>query len=300
MDARVDDLFKRNELMELTRQERRTPFFLQLLMTLVLMMAGQVFAGVLIGIGLGPWLLTMDLNSDLMTILSLWGTIFTIAGTLLYAVAVEKRSFLSLGFTKSGIVKNYLLGLLIGGGMISSVFLLNWLFQGITVRMNGTIPWLNILLIAIGFGFQGMSEEVLCRGYLMNGLGVRWSPMMAIIVNSVIFAVLHIGNSGLSLIALLNLFLVGLVFSYIFFLTENIWIVGALHSVWNFLLGSVYGVEVSGMAIKSTILQSKGVVGKELINGGAFGFEGGLPAAAIILLTLVACYVYHRKKVSVN
>lgn len=304
MYTRAVNLFERNRLMRLTKEQRRTPFLLQLLMTLVLMIAGQVFAGILVGIGIGigagPQLVMTDLNPDLLTILALWGTIFTIVATLLYGVAVEKRSFMSFGFTKKGILRNYLWGLLIGTGMISSVFVVNWLFQGITVGVNKDIPWLDILLIAIGFGIQGLSEEVLCRGYLMNGLTARWSPLTAILVNSIVFAVLHMGNSGLSIIALLNLFLVGFVFSYIFYLTENIWIVGALHSVWNFLLGSVYGVEVSGIAIKATILQSKGVPGKELLNGGTFGFEGGLPATFVISIVLAGCYVYHRKKVSVN
>ena len=44
---------------------------------------------------------------------------------------------------------------------------------------------------------QEMAEEVLFRGYLMNTLTKRYSIIFAIIINSVVFGMLHFSIDGL-------------------------------------------------------------------------------------------------------
>ncbi len=46
-----------------------------------------------------------------------------------------------------------------------------------------------LLLISLGPGFM---EELLCRGYIQRRLLARWSPWLAILVSSSLFAVLHL------------------------------------------------------------------------------------------------------------
>ena len=66
--------------------------------------------------------------------------------------------------------------------------------------------------------------------------------------------------------------------------------VGALHSMWNFAQGNLFGIPVSGIRGLPSPLVSTAADGgwQEWINGGAFGVEGGLAATVVLL---VACAV---------
>lgn len=87
---------------------------------------------------------------------------------------------------------------------------------------------------------------------------------------------LHGMNSGVDGLAMFNLFLYGLFAALLFVDCENIWIVGAFHSVWNFVQGNLYGISVSGNKITSSIFTSTSAEGgASVINGGSFGMEGG-------------------------
>ena len=70
-----------------------------------------------------------------------------------------------------------------------------------------------------------------------------WIP---IIVSSVIFALMHSMNAGISLLAYINLFLFGISMGYLFIKTENIWMCIGYHITWNYFQGDVFGFLVSG------------------------------------------------------
>ncbi|WP_297788572.1 CPBP family glutamic-type intramembrane protease [uncultured Anaerococcus sp.] len=50
------------------------------------------------------------------------------------------------------------------------------------------------------------------RSVLMNYLGALKNPKTGIVANSLIFAILHVGNSYFNLIAFVNIFLMALYF----------------------------------------------------------------------------------------
>ena len=99
----------------------------------------------------------------------------------------------------------------------------------------------------------------------------------------------------LSFIAFLNLILFGVFAALLLVKCENIWIVGAFHSIWNFVQGDLYGIQVSGMAVSNSIFTSEMVSGREIINGGSFGMEGGIAVTAV-LLAGISYIVYSLNK----
>lgn len=117
-------------------------------------------------------------------------------------------------------------------------------FEGFT----GQIPWGMLLLLFVGFLFQGMSEEVVCRSFLMVSAANRAPLWIAVALNSLIFAAMHLANSGVTFFSFANLVLYGVFASFYFLRTDNVWGIAALHTAWNFTQGSVLGVEVSGRA----------------------------------------------------
>lgn len=125
----------------------------------------------------------------------------------------------------------------------------------------------------------------------MNSISSRKGPIYGIILNSLFFSALHLLNPDTSVLSFINILLFGLVFSLIFYKTNNLWVVGAIHSVWNLFQGVVFGSNVSGLTIFSSILESTPVVGKDLLSGGAFGFEGGLVVTLVTLITVIITVV---------
>ena len=85
-------------------------------------------------------------------------------------------------------------------------------------------------------------------------------------------------------------------FSLIFYKTNSLWVVGAMHSIWNFFQGPVFGVQVSGLSSFSSVFKPIFIEGKELINGGAFGFEGGLAVTVVMLITVISSLVLIGKQ----
>lgn len=230
-------------------------------------------------------------------IVMLFAEILLTAIVLFYCRFFEKRKLSTLGFVKKGMFKQYVLGLLAGAAAFSVVYLI-CVITG-SVKCSGIATDIIPLYITgyfLGYMLQGMAEEVLCRGYLMVSLSRRYHVTLAIVASSLFFAFLHSANSGLSPLAYLNLFLFGVFASLLLLDFGNIWIAGAFHSVWNFVQGNVYGVQVSGMKVSNSILSTSYTNGMEIINGGSFGMEGGLSVSFVFLAGIIMLSYHLYKK----
>lgn len=237
-------------------------------------------------------------ESPLMMAIVLLSTVFLIAATFLFAKVVDKIPLKLMGLKKEKSLLRYAAGLVCGFIMFSAAVLMAKLTGAADIAASGEYQISYILFLIPGWIIQGFSEEFLCRGYIMTAIGKRYSTFWGVLINSLVFAVLHGLNSGLTALALLNLFLFGLFASIAFLVTENIWFVAAVHSIWNFVQGNFYGIPVSGN--KANPLSSFFITsfdpGKSVINGGAFGIEGGLCATTVLLAGSVIAYILYRKK----
>jgi membrane protease YdiL (CAAX protease family) len=222
------------------------------------------------------------------TAIMLLATIGSIVGVTIYSRAIEGRKLATLGFRRGHILREYLVGWAIGAVMFSLVVLIAVLAGTITFEgLTGASAFM-LLLFLIGYTVQGMSEEVLCRGYFLTSLARRQHLAVAIVVSSAFFGLLHLPNPNVSALAIINITLFG-VFEGIYLLKRgNIWGVAAIHTAWNFTQGSLYGTNVSGMGLHPSLLAFRPITGGELINGGAFGLEAGLAASLVIGLAIVA------------
>lgn len=226
--------------------------------------------------------------SNAYTIVMLFSTIAMTLLTMLFCKLIQKRKMTTLGFVKKGILKEYGLGLIIGF-VIFSLAILFCVVTG-SLELSGissTFAILPFILFFVGYMIQGMAEEVLCRGYLMISIGRRYPMWVAVLLNSLFFAALHLGNAGMSVLAFINLTLFGIFASVYFIKRGSIWGIGAIHSIWNFVQGNFYGVKVSGMETSCTVFESLVVESKTLINGGDFGLEGGLAVTLVLVIGTV-------------
>ena len=231
---------------------------------------------------------------------SLFGTIFSIIATILYACKIEKRSLRSFGFVRKNAFRDYLVGILVGFVMFSLVVGLNVVTGSMTVSVateNFSMATLGFILVFfIGFLFQGAYEEILVRGYFMVNIGAKHKVITAVIISSIAFAIMHGGNSGIALLPLINLVLIAVFFGLYIICFNNIWGACAIHSIWNFVQGNFYGIKVSGINIEDSIFVSTNIPGKELINGGAFGAEGGIATTIVTIFSIIILLIYMKKR----
>ena len=236
-------------------------------------------------------------KKDSFMLLSLFATVVMILLVILFCKLVQKRRLSSLGFTVKGSGMEYLKGIAAGFLMFSVAVLICVLTGSLTLSVDGrAFVVSSFLLFIVGYMIQGMAEEVLCRGYFMVSFGRRYPMAAAVLVNAAAFAALHLLNPGISFLAIINLTLFGIFASLCFIQTENIWFVGALHSVWNLVQGNVYGIKVSGMETTCTVFSSSMTEGRDLINGGAFGLEGGLAVTAVLVAGIAILLFCHKKE----
>ena len=240
----------------------------------------------------------MDKYSALLQTQPEWLMIYTLFAEIVliafyagYCRLIEKRSFPSMGFTRGHIVVQYIKGLLwavvlFGGAYLLCVGTGAVHFGGVSADM---IPG-YIVLYFVGYMIQGMAEEVICRGYLLVSLSRNHSVWYSVVISSGVFMAMHMSNDHMTLLAFINIFLCGLLFGLIFVERGNIWMVAALHSGWNFLQNNIFGIPVSGMAQGNSVFTTTFVDGRSLINGGAFGAEGGIAVTVVLALGIYITY----------
>lgn len=229
---------------------------------------------------------------------SLIAEIGWIAVVLLYCRFIEKRSLRTLGFSKKKCILRYLAGAGLGFAgfvLVYGILLLTGSVK-LTASPENEMTLLYGILFFIGFMIQGMAEELFCRGYLLVSLSRRYTVTGSVVMSSLLFTALHGTNQGFSLLASLNLFLFGILLSLLFLRFENIWLVAALHSIWNFVQGNIFGVSVSGSAVLPSVFGTSNTAGRDWLNGGSFGAEGGLAVTVILAAAIVVLLRLMRKQ----
>lgn len=227
---------------------------------------------------------------DWYMIASLFATGLMTVTVILFCRLVQKRDGRSLGFRREGAIREYLVGALVGTAMFALAALICVITGTMTLSANRFSVGVWILYL-VGFLIQGMSEEVLCRGYFMVSVARKNSLWLAVLLSSLAFSLLHIFNSGVTPLALFNIFLFGVVMSLYVLRRGNLWGVCAVHSLWNFVQGNVFGVSVSGTGSGASPLAATLTEQGKIWNGGAFGAEGGL-AVTIVLLLAIAVLLF--------
>lgn len=270
----------------------------------ILMFIGVFFVAMLAeGIPLVIMQLSGMFTWDAIMAANLYATIAMIVVTMLFCKLIQNRKMRTLGFKKPGMWKEYGIGLIVGFVMMAVIVLVGVITGSMSLSFNpeaATGAGIGMLvLLFVGFVFQGMSEEVLCRGYFLVSLARKKGNMwMAVIVNALAFAALHLGNAGIAPLAFVNLILFGIFASVYFVKRGNIWGIAAIHSIWNFAQGNIFGVLVSGNDFGTTLFTSEINESMTLINGGEFGLEGGILVTIVMVIGTIAMLMTKQKDVA--
>lgn len=218
-----------------------------------------------------------------------------------WVVFVERRPFWTLGLERTGAVTKYLRGALIGFLMFAVCIGALAVFGTVSSRTgNPQLQGLNalggVLLVYLGWTIQGPTEEILCRGWLLQTQGARYRPWVGIVISSFVFALLHSLNTGFNAFAAINLLLFAL-FAALFVLYEGgLWGIFGWHAAWNWAEGNVFGTQVSGGSVYGGVLLNLRTSGPAWMTGGAFGPEGGFVVTFFLLVSIAILIILGKRK----
>lgn len=217
---------------------------------------------------------------------------------------IEKNPLSTMGLPikgKKGIRKavfSYTRGLIIGLSMITGVYLILFLTgqiktDGFSLTSSALPLFFSYILMWLP---QGASEEIMMRGYMMPRIAVRFGKAGAVALTSLLFGILHAGNIGFTPLALVNLILIAVFFALLSCHTGEIFTVCAVHSVWNFAQGNLFGLQVSGSPAPAAVLSTSYTdQARAWITGGDFGPEGGL-AVTLVSVAAIAILISVSRK----
>jgi membrane protease YdiL (CAAX protease family) len=221
------------------------------------------------------------------------GLIGTLLVVFLFRRYSDLSSLISMGFSIKGRLNDILLGFVLPIFIISTgtiiLVRLNQL-NIVSIKFNGSDCLFGILL----FSVVSVGEEILCRGYILNNLMSSINKYRALLITSVIFALLHGFNSNLSWIGMVNLLLAGVLLGSTYIYTKNLWFPISLHLFWNFIQGCVFDYNVSGMDVNSFFLFDIPI--NNSFNGGDFGFEGSILCTILTIVAIASIHLWYQKK----
>jgi membrane protease YdiL (CAAX protease family) len=244
-----------------------------------------------------PFRLVLTAISLVATLITVW-----LAGRFL-----DRRRFIDFGLhLDRNWWIDFCFGLALGALLMGFIFLTEWAAGWITPAgflqsVSSGLPFIpGILASLIAYVCVGIYEEFQSRGYhlknLAEGLGFikpKGAVLVATLVSSVIFGIMHAYNPNASAISTFNLFLAGLFLALGYILTGELAIPIGLHITWNFFQGNVFGFPVSGTEAGATFIAIQ-QGGSDLITGGAFGPEGGLIGIAAMILGSILMVLWVR------
>jgi membrane protease YdiL (CAAX protease family) len=218
----------------------------------------------------------------------------------LFRTHADGRSWASLGFARSRAVPNFARGALTGFSTLAVLYSLMWLtgairFGGLSSDVQthgwaGAVGWLSLYLLA--FLCVGLMEETAFRGYGLHNLNEWLGWKWAVGIQAIGFALVHLGNAQGDHTALLaaigalpSLALIAVFFAISYRKTGSLWFAIGFHTFWNWSLGCVFSLPVSGIGTFRLFDVQEGTLG--ILSGGKFGAEG-----SFFLLPLLLAMIY--------
>lgn len=244
-----------------------------------------------------------------------WATFLSYVIQVVWAVVAswaclkyfEKMRLASLGYAFfRGWQRELWLGIGIAALMMTAVVVLQMLGGSTRLLLNPlfwktteggrSFDWIGLGMILgelggglVLLGLAAAFEELLFRGYAFQTLlrgGI--SPAVPIILLSVFFGLVHLGNPSSTKFSTLNTILAGVWLAVAYLKTRSLWFPTALHLGWNWMMGAFFGIPISGLKMIRYPVFVAANDAPLWLSGGNYGCEGGVAATIVLVIaTLV-------------
>lgn len=198
---------------------------------------------------------------------------------------------LGLPFHSAG-AKRFGVGALLGSGLICLAVACIAIFGSYQATFDP--DYFLTIVMAVLIAIAALLEEVALRGYAFQKLMDAIGPWPATFVLSGIFGLLHANNPHATVFSAVNTALVGVLFSIAVIRTGDLWMPWGIHFAWNFTLGTLWGLPVSGLSFFAVLVKGR-ATGAELLTGGDYGIEASAVCAILLVLSLPVVWRLGRR-----
>jgi membrane protease YdiL (CAAX protease family) len=211
----------------------------------------------------------------------------------------EKLPFAALGWARhQGWLRDLLFGSLIGAASLVLATAIAKLRGGFSFSFNATGMYWSLTKTLVGSGFvfilAAAAEESVFRSYPLQTFTRARLFMVGAILTSLSFAYAHLGNPNLNVpdvypkLAFANTALAGFWLAIAWWRTRSLWLPLGIHWSWNWAMGYVLGLPVSGItSLAPTPLLRATDNGPAWLTGGAYGIEGGVACTIALIVSMV-------------
>ena len=268
---------------------------------LVFFMMFFVGTGIGMPIGMIFNLFSNEGNAEFLTILGAnFGFLgyWIIAFIYLSLVKSDKPILRAFGREPRGnTVKMALWGLPVGLGL-NALCVGIAVFHGDIQLSFSSFPVLKLLLVFLSVFAQSGGEELLCRGVLYQRLRKEYrNPWVAILVNPIVFVLMHSLIPGITIWAVLSIYLAGVMFSLMVYYLDSPWMAMAAHAAWNFTQNFIFGLPNSGTVYDFSIFKLNSATARtSLCYNVAFGVEASMTAVLVLAFAVAILICLGRKK----
>ncbi len=205
---------------------------------------------------------------------------------------VFKDSFLDLGFHRKGFNYSFIMAAVLVIVGMGSMFALLFISGEVSVS-SAHFSFTEFFKSVLFFLLVAMVEEILLRGYVQYYLMQSMNKYIALLIATMGFAAMHLFNPNLTTIGIVNIFVCGLVLGYTYMQTRSLWLPIGIHFWWNFTQVHL-GFNVSGQKAYSILKLTNAE--PNLLNGGAFGFEGSVLSFVSLIIILMGFYMRTQRR----
>ena len=211
---------------------------------------------------------------------------------------LEDLPWRALGWTTHrGWLRDFGLGSLVGAAALTLAALVATVCGGFRFGFNTALA--GRAFVKTFFGGAGVyvllaaGEEALFRGYPLQTMLRALPFLVAVLPSTLLFAAGHLYNPNvprdyLLAVQFVNTALAGVWLAVGYWRTRSMWLPLGLHWAWNWTMGSLLGLPVSGITslTRAPLLRATDR-GPVWLTGGAYGLEGGL-ACTVALIAATA------------
>lgn len=190
------------------------------------------------------------------------------------------------------------IGLILGLGLNLLVAIVAMINKDIALVYSQFNPLMLIYFIIVVM-IQSGAEEVVDRWFIYEKLREYFPncPAVAIVLNAVFFAALHLANPGVSALPILNIVLVGLLYSLLVYYYKSLWAAIVAHTSWNFCQNILLGLPNSGIVTEYSVFSLDAASAKDsFAYSTAFGIEGTILSCLLLAIACVVVFYLGRKK----
>ena len=227
------------------------------------------------------------------------------AGVLLFFVKYfEKTTFEYFGFNKENNLEAIKVGIGLAIFSVVGVVAILLMSNNISLTLSKDLKIGTIIILIILVLMQGFLEEIVFRGYLMTRLAAKKGKWIAILLSSIFYLVFRMSNPSTSKLDLLNIFLISIVMSLLYWYFDNVLVIAIFHAFWNCTSGIVFGFNLSGIKLSDSIFTVEAISDKQVLIGGSYGIEGSIIAtvffAILGLLVYMGLYLKMFRRIAKN